>query len=282
MSFSLDGLLLDGRYRIGAEIGAGNMSVVREAEDLRLMRQVAVKFVRRGSPDERVERLFREAKAAARANHAAVVTVFGYGTDSDTGLHYLVMERLHGEDLARRMGHQGILRWQEAVRLGAEIADALDHVHRAGVVHRDLKPANVFLARRGLREDVVTLLDFGVARQLDLHTLTGSGEVVGTLAYMAPEQILDSRKVGACSDLYALGVLLYECMTGQLPPGAQSLLQLATQVMEGADRAISLTGTDAPAALSALLTQCLRRDPQERPASARALCDSLLRLSAKS
>jgi serine/threonine-protein kinase len=277
---SLEGMLLDGRYRIGAVIGAGNMSIVREAEDLRLSRPVAVKFIRHGNSDELTERLFREAKAAARTDHPAVVTVFGYGTDDEHGLHYLVMERLHGEDLAARLARVGRMPLSAALRLAAEIADALDYVHRAGVVHRDLKPANVFLARRGLRVDEVKLLDFGVARQLDLQTLTASGEVVGTLAYMAPEQISDPRSVGPHSDVYTLGALLHECLTGRLPYAARSMGDLALRVMRAEDLAIDLSEISAPEAVAELIGCCLRREPARRIASARELCERLLLVGA--
>jgi serine/threonine-protein kinase len=272
----VQGTLLDGRYRIGAELGAGNMSVVFEAHDLRLSRRVAIKLIRHAGSEELTERLFREAKAAARAEHDAIVTVFAYGTDPDTSLSYLVMERLEGEDLACRLTRLGRLPLASALQLGAEIADALDHVHRAGIVHRDLKPANVFLARRGLRVDAVKLLDFGLARQLDMHTLTGTGQVLGTLAYMPPEQLNDPRNVGSHSDIYALGVLLHECLLGRLPFPASSLAELLLRATSHADPKVDLTEIGAPAAVAQLIETCLRRDPQRRTASARAICDSLL------
>lgn len=256
------------------------MSTVWKAEDLRLSRLVAVKFSKQDRSVEFTERLFREAKAAARANHPAVITVFGYGTDNDTGLHYLVMELLHGEDLAVRLARETRLATAVLLRMAAEIADALARVHETGVVHRDLKPANIFLARRGLRIDEVKLLDFGVARQFDLQSLTATGEVLGTLAYMAPEQLLDSKCVDPRCDIYALGVVMFECLFGRRPYEAETLAQLAQHILnEDGPPLDLLSHLHLPPALVQIVLQCLRRDPHQRFASARLLCDALLALN---
>jgi eukaryotic-like serine/threonine-protein kinase len=275
MSADIEGALIAGRYRVGAVIGSGAMSIVREAIDLRLSRRVALKLIQHGPSLELAERLFREAKAAARANHPAIVTVFGYGTDHDTGLHYLAMERLLGEDLATRLLRSGRLPLPDALRIGADVADALASVHEAGVVHRDLKPANVFLASYGRRVDEVKLLDFGVARQFDLQTLTATGEIVGTLAYMAPEQLMDPKRVDPRSDIYALGVMMFESLVGRLPYTATGLGELAQRVMtEDGPRPESIE-VELPPDVVQLLIRCLRRLPRDRFASARALCDAM-------
>jgi serine/threonine-protein kinase len=274
----LEGLLLDGRYRVGPRIGSGGMSVVHEAEDLRLSRKLAIKLLKGESSDEVVERLFREARAAARANHAAVVTVFGYGTDAPTGLHYLAMERLQGEDLAARIAKQGSLPIQLVLRLGIDIADALAAVHATGVVHRDLKPSNVFLARRGVHVDDVKLLDFGVAKQVDLHTLTAPGEVIGTLLYMAPEQLADPKHVDARSDLYALGALLYECLSARAPFEDVNLAELATRILYGDPADVTSFRSDIPPALAAIVHKCLARRARDRYPTALRVRDTLLEL----
>jgi serine/threonine protein kinase len=275
MDDELTGRLLAGRYRVGASIGSGAMSVVYEAHDLRLSRQVALKFIRGTHSAERSERLFREAKAAARANHPAVITVYGYGTDDDTGLDYLVMERLVGEDLATRLAAQQRLPSELVVRLGIELADAVAHVHDAGVVHRDLKPANVFLAHRGLRRDELKLLDFGVAHQLDLHTLTITGEVVGTLAYMAPEQLLGVKRADPSFDIYALGVIFYELLSGSLPGQAASLADVAQRAGDPSDTDLIPLQPYAAPALIEIIGSCLQNDARRRLATARNLCDAL-------
>jgi len=272
----LEGLLLDGRYRLGAKIGSGGMSVVHEAEDLRLSRKLAIKLIRGESSDELVERLFREARAAARANHAAVVTVFAYGTDAATGLHYLAMERLQGEDLAARIEREGPLPIELVLRMGIEIADALAAVHATGVVHRDLKPSNVYLARRGVHVDDVKLLDFGVAKQIDLHTLTAPGEVLGTLLYMAPEQLTDAKHVDARSDLYAVGALLYESLTARAPFEGVGLAELGTSILYSDPADVTTLRSGIPAALVAIIHKCLSRRPRDRHQTALRLRDALI------
>ncbi|MEY4508126.1 MAG: hypothetical protein RLZZ450_248 [Pseudomonadota bacterium] len=273
----LQGILLDGRYRLGSELGRGGMSVVYAGEDLRLLRSVAVKVIRGESSSKLVERLFREARAAARADHPAIVTVFGYGTDEATGLAYLVLERLRGSDLATRIAERGPLPLELVVRVGAEVADALAAVHATHVVHRDLKPANIFLATRGMRVDEVKLLDFGTAKQLDLQTLTDPGDVIGTLAYMPLEQMRDSLNVEARVDIYSLGVSLYQSLTGQLPFEGSNAAALAVSVMRG-DPGVPLAKarSDAPPALVAVVERCMQRRAADRFQTAREVCDALL------
>jgi serine/threonine protein kinase len=274
--FALEGTLLDGRYRLGRELGSGGMSVVYEAQDLRLLRAVAVKVIRGASSSTLVERLFREAKAAARADHPAIITVFGYGTDLTQGLDYLVMERLRGMDLASRIEVDGQASISFALRVGLEVADAVAAVHDTGVVHRDLKPANIFLATRGIRIDEIKLLDFGTAKQFDLQTLTTPGQVLGTLAYMPPEQMRDSSQIDARVDVYALGVSLYQCLTGRLPFEGRSAAAIAAAVLLG-QQAISLSTLrpDVPADLQSVIECCMERRPADRFQNASALREAL-------
>ncbi|HEX5658853.1 MAG TPA: serine/threonine-protein kinase [Polyangiales bacterium] len=277
----LEGTLLDGRYRLGAALGSGGMSVVFEAEDLRLLRTVAIKVIRGTSSSTLVERLFREAKAAARADHPAVITVYGYGSDQTSGLDYLVLERLRGSDLATRILEAGPLPIELVVRVGIETADALAAVHDAGVVHRDLKPANIFLARRGKRIDEVKLLDFGTAKHIDMQTLTTPGQVLGTLAYMPPEQMRDSKHVDTRVDIYALGVTLYECLAGKLPFVRGSGAELAAAMILGVAEITpvrQLRG-EVSHALAAIVERCMQRKPSDRFPSARALGSALTALS---
>jgi len=276
MAGSIEGRLIAGRYRIDKLIGSGAMSLVYAALDLRLSRQVAIKFMRPTHSAELTERLFREAKTAARANHPAVVTVFNYGTDLDTQLNYIVMELLRGEDLATRLERETRLPVEAVLRIGSEIADVLAHLHQIRVIHRDLKPANIFLVQRGLRGEECKLLDFGVARELDLQSLTASGEVIGTLAYMAPEQIDSASQVDARSDIYALGVVLFECLVGERPYRAASIAEHASLVLTSKAPMLDERSAMLPAPLMQVVMRCLQREPSARFASARELCDALL------
>lgn len=281
MSGTLEDALINGRYRIGAVIGRGGMSIVYEAEDLRLARRVALKVMRGDDCGVAAERLFREAKAAARAEHPAVITVFAYGSDESLGIDYLVMERLQGEDLATRIERNGALASERVVELGIQVADALAHVHEAGVLHRDLKPANVFLASRGVRTDEIKLLDFGVAKHQDMMTLTAPGQMLGTLRYMAPEQISNPAAVDARCDVYGLGVTLYECCCAQLPYAHGTALELAGRIVTGDATPLAQRRSDVPGPLCSLIERCMALRPSERFGSARALCDALIELRAR-
>ncbi|MET0389972.1 MAG: serine/threonine-protein kinase, partial [Polyangiales bacterium] len=175
------GTLLDGRYRLTALLGEGGMGRVYEGEDMRLGRRVAVKVIYDDAGDATLaERLYREARAAARAEHHAVITTYGCGVDEELGLDYLVMERLDGETLGQRLIRLRVLPFPLIVRVGLEVADALAAVHGTGVVHRDLKPSNIFLASRGRRVDDVKLLDFGVAKLANDKHKIEDGLIVGT------------------------------------------------------------------------------------------------------
>lgn len=272
------GTLLDGRYRLRAQLGEGGMGYVHEAEDIRLGRRVAIKLMHDdavGGDETLGERLFREAKAAARAEHPAVVTVYGYGFDGELGVSYVVMERLVGETLAARIAREGPLALPLVLRIARELSDALVSVHAAGMVHRDLKPTNLFLATRGLRVDELKVLDFGVAKQTDLQTLTATGQVYGTPAYMAPEQLRDSKHVDARCDIYALGAVLYECLTGRPPFSAPNAVALAMAVLRDDAPDARSVRPDVPESLSALISACMQKPTRDRMQSASAVFTAL-------
>jgi serine/threonine-protein kinase len=269
------GTLLDGRYLLHRCLGEGGMASIFDAEDLTLGRFVAVKLVRNLGSDLGGERLFREAKAAARTNHPSVVTIYGYGTDIDQGIDYLVMERLQGEDLRARIARSGALPVGFVVALAIDVADALAAVHTIGVIHRDLKPANVFLAQRGLRVDEVKVLDFGIAKHLDLQSITGPDQLIGTLPYMAPEQLIDAGRASPATDIYALGVTLFECLAGVLPFSGETPTELVTQIMAGRDPSLRARRPELPPQLVTCVETCLQPSPARRFASARELCSAL-------
>jgi eukaryotic-like serine/threonine-protein kinase len=275
------GSVLDGRYRVHTLLGQGGMGCVYAAEDLQLGRCVAIKVVPDAGEDLTAgERLFREAKAAARAEHPAVITAYGYGSDPELGVDYFVMERLLGETVGQRIERLGPLPLPLVMRIAIETTDALIAVHAAGVIHRDLKPSNIFLTARGQRVDDIKLLDFGVAKQLNLETLTKTGQVYGTPMYMAPEQLSDSKRVDARSDLYALGAVLFECLAGTPPFEAPGMLALALEVVYGREPNVLAKRRDAPEALAAIVNKCLKKRREDRFMDAREVYLALGRLVA--
>jgi serine/threonine protein kinase len=242
-----------GVYRVEGLLGAGGMGYVFRGVDTRLNRPVAIKVcaARFG------ERFDREARAISAFNHPHVCTLY------DIGPNYLVMELIDGETLSAHIG-KGPLPIDDVLRYGAQIADALTEAHRAGIVHRDLKPGNVMISRHGVK-----VLDFGLAKMTEAGepTITRPFTVLGTPAYMAPEQIA-GRHEDARSDLFALGLILYEMTTGQLPlPG----VSLGSALQSGGHAVItpaSKIRTEASPALDNLIARLLSADPARRPASA--------------
>jgi serine/threonine-protein kinase len=266
------GLVLDGRYRLESLLGQGGMGTVWVASQLTLQRQVAVKSLRVAAPSHRV-RLQREAFALAAIHHPSIVEVYDYG-ETASGLPYVVMELVRGESLAERLDRVGALPAEEAVRLVLPILEGLAAAHRAGVVHRDIKPENVVLASGPLGV-LPKLLDFGIAR-IDSDAgarVTVDGGLVGTPAYMAPEQMRDGP-TDERVDVWGVGALLYHLLAGEAPFGASNVLLVMRRVLEEPPsyprRARGLDGR-----LWGILTAALRKDRDERLPSADALRDAL-------
>jgi serine/threonine protein kinase len=230
------GTLLNGTYRLERVIAEGGMGVVYEAAHVRLPRRFAVKVL--GKPeDSRVsstalQRFRREAEIASTLAHSHIVEVFDYQI-SDSGAPYLVMELLEGEDLADRLKRMGRMPIVAALRIVDEVAQALDVAHAHGVVHRDLKPANIFLARRSGREDFVKVLDFGVSKIIDAATLTHEKAMVGTPLYMSPEQAVGTQELSPASDVFSLGSITYELLTGRRAFAASSIPSILYQIVHG-------------------------------------------------
>ena len=209
---TLLGTILSGRYRLEARIGAGGMSTVYRAIDETLQRQVAIKLMNReiASDSDQLERFRREARAVAQLSHPHIVGVIDYGEDDSRP--YIVFEYVEGETLKERIRRTGRLPTTEAVAYAIEIARALGVAHARHIVHRDVKPQNVLIDEEGSAK----VTDFGIARTLDEEGLTADGRVLGTTDYVSPEQAL-GRPVTGQSDLYSLGVVLYEMLTGEVP-----------------------------------------------------------------
>ncbi|WBB68934.1 serine/threonine-protein kinase [Micromonospora sp. WMMD812] len=255
---------LDGRYRLEQRIGIGGMSEVWRAHDVVLDRPVAVKLISAGQDglDSSVERIRTEARAAARLVHPNVASVHDFGTCAtlpDRRMPYIVMELAEGETLAAHL-RAGPLDWRIAVRVCAEVSAALAAAHAHGIVHRDVKPANVILTPAGVK-----VLDFGIALRAGAPDPAPDGMVVGTPAYLAPEQ-LDRAPATPAADMYALGVLLYYCLTGRLPYPAETATQLFGARRR--QRPEPLPGIDGlPPEVVELCRRCLADEPADRPSS---------------
>lgn len=271
-------------YRILAPLGAGGMGVVYRARDERLEREVALKVLPAGALGNEIARarLRREALALSRLNHPAIATVFEF--DSERGTDFLVMELLAGVTLAERL-FAGPLAERDVVEIGVQIAEALESAHEQGVVHRDLKPANIMVSTRGR----VKVLDFGLARLLDATggaastlapgTSGAAGPMAGTLAYMAPEQLVGGA-VDARADLYALGAVLYEMATGQRPHAqteAPALLYAVAHTPPASPRSIR---PELSPGFEKVVMHALERDPARRVPSAAAMIEALRHLTA--
>ncbi|PWR05636.1 serine/threonine protein kinase [Micromonospora acroterricola] len=256
---------LDGRYQLEQRIGVGGMSEVWQAHDQVLDRPVAVKLISPGADGQHgpVERIRAEARSAARLVHPNVASVHDFGTSSSTlpgrRVPYIVMELAEGETLAAHL-RSGPLDWRISVRVCAEVGAALAAAHANGIVHRDVKPANVMLTPSGVK-----VLDFGIATPTGASEPMPDGMLVGTPAYLAPEQ-LDGAPATPAADMYALGVLLYYSLTGRLPYRADTAAELlGVRRRQAPDRLPEIDGL--PPEVAELCHSCLAEDPARRPTS---------------
>ncbi len=264
------------RFLIERRIGSGGFGVVYEAWDGRLERTVAVKTIEsRGADDCR--RVMREAQAAARLNHPGIVTLYEMGEEDGKAL--LVTELVDGSTLAE-LSTEGALGDREIGEIGADLCEALDHAHARGVVHRDVKPQNVLVGNDD--EAGAKLMDFGVARLAGAAALTAPGDVVGTLAYMSPEQA-EGRAAGPEADVYSLALTLYECWSGE-NPNRRATPAATARAIGGRPRSLRRLRPDLPRELSETIDAALSPRPSRRPALEElgaAIEDSLDRLAAE-
>jgi hypothetical protein len=259
-------------YRILGELGRGGMSVVYLARQTQPQRLVALKMILAGghAAADRRARFLAEADAIARLRHPQIVHIYEVGQHA--GQPFLALEYVRGGSLAQRLA-DGPLPPRQAADLTQQLARAVAHAHRQGVIHRDLKPGNVLLTEEGQPK----VSDFGLARQEGSH-LTATGEVLGTPAYMAPEQAVGhNAAVGPAADVYALGAILYECLTGRAPFQGMTVLATLEQVCTQEPAAPSQLQAGLPHDLSTVCLKCLHKDPRRRYASAEALADDLQR-----
>lgn len=276
--------LLAERYRLEAKLGSGGMGIVYRATDLTMHRAVAVKLILgvdgAALDDDVAGRFLREAKNTARVQHENIIEVYDLGR-SDQGDLFFVMELLEGESLSTKLRRDGKLSIETSVHIARQMCAALHVAHAAEIIHRDLKPANVMLIRRAGQDEYVKVLDFGVAKSYaaDQDTqLTHTGMLVGTVEYMAPEQIM-GRKVDGRTDIYALGVLLYRMLAGKGPfrdGGVPAQIHAHLNVFP---KPMTESGVDIPGALDRVVLRCLAKQPEQRYESmeelSRALKDAL-------
>jgi serine/threonine-protein kinase len=251
-----------GRYELGDRLGYGGMSTVQLAFDRRLEREVAVKLLAEHLAEDPafVARFRREALAAARLVHPNIVQVFDFGLDEPSGRHFIVMEYIRGQSGAEILRDRGHIPVEEALAVIGHACRGLDYAHKHGVVHRDVKPGNLLRSDDGL----VKLADFGIAKALsDESQITQAGSVLGTAAYLAPEQA-HGEEAGPRTDLYSLGVVAYQLMSGRLPYEANSLTELALMQQREAPPLLHELEPSVPPQLAAAVDRALALDPADR------------------
>jgi eukaryotic-like serine/threonine-protein kinase len=257
-----------GRYRLENRLGFGGMSTVHLAFDQRLERSVAVKLLAEHLAEDPtfVSRFQREAQAAARLVHPNVVQVFDSGLDEHTGQHFIVMEYIEGQSCAEILRDFGWVDVEEAVSIVEQACEGLHYAHRNGVVHRDVKPGNLLRAREG----EVKLADFGIAKATEQSSITQVGSVLGTAAYLAPEQAR-GEEAGPAADLYALGVVAYQLISGRLPYEAASLTELALKQQREEPPTLDTLVAAVNPELADAVAIALALDPRDRYRSAREM-----------
>jgi eukaryotic-like serine/threonine-protein kinase len=256
------------RYRLQSRLGYGGMSTVHLALDLRLERQVAVKLLAEHLADEPtfVSRFQREAQAAARLVHPNIVQVFDSGQDERTGQYFIVMEYIEGSSCAEILRDDGWVEVDEALSIIEQACEGLYYAHRHGVVHRDVKPGNLLRAREG----EVKLADFGIAKATEQSSITQIGSVLGTAAYLAPEQAR-GEEAGPSADLYALGVVTYQLISGRLPYEANSLTELALKQQQEEPPTLDTLVAAVTPELADAVAIALALDPRDRYQTAREM-----------
>jgi serine/threonine-protein kinase len=283
---SLVGRTLDGRYTIEAILGVGGMGAVYRARHVHLGTTVAIKVMRSSQPDA-TRRFLAEARRTFRLDHPNCVRASDAGVTEDGALLYLVMELLEGRTLGEELERDGPLAAARAAHIGAQVADAIDCAHRLGYVHRDIKPDNIMLLHRGDDPDFVKVLDFGLAKLYDearlvntrsVLSFTQDGIVFGTPHYMSPEQA-QGHRLDPRSDLYSLGIVLYEALAGEVPFDSDAQVEILIAQVKKRPRRLASRRRGLPPVLEALVHELLAKDPAARPANAGVVAAALRTVS---
>jgi serine/threonine protein kinase len=271
--------IIDNKYKVISELGVGGMGEVYKGLDIELEREVAIKLLRPelGNRADIVERFRSEAKALGRLNHTNIVTV--YASQFSQKPHYMILEFVKGLTLdsiilqEKNKGH--LLDWHRVINFAIQALDGLEHAHRFNVIHRDIKPSNIML----MAGDVVKIMDFGIARILEKARLTGTGRIIGTLEYMSPEQI-KGLETDARTDIYSLGIVLYEALTGHLPFEKGTDYELMQSQIQEAPAPFCNAIPHIPVDLEQCILRSLAKDPRERFASAKQFAEALAKVNA--
>jgi len=277
-----EGDVLDGKYLVERILGLGGMGVVVAARHLQLEQQVAIKFVlpHAVGDAEAMERFAREARAAVKLRSEHVARVLDVGTLAN-GAPYMVMEYLAGKDLGEMIESSGPLGHVDAVDYVLQACEAIAEAHSHGIVHRDLKPRNLFVTHGVDGKPLVKVLDFGISKQTALGSsgkelsLTRTASVMGSPNYMSPEQLKSSKLVDSRTDIWALGVILYEILTTRVPFEAETVTQLTAMVLQDTPRPVDELRADVPNGLARVISRCLEKDPAMRYASVADLAREL-------
>ncbi|MEJ8544471.1 Stk1 family PASTA domain-containing Ser/Thr kinase [Brevibacillus borstelensis] len=266
----MEGQRLGGRYQLEARVGGGGMAIVYKARDLVLNRPVAVKVLRSqfGTDEDFVTRFRREAQAVASLSHPNVVGVYDVGQDGDT--HYMVMEYVEGYTLKELINRNGAIPVEDAVEIAAEICDALEHAHANQIIHRDIKPHNILIGKNGR----IKVTDFGIARAVTSTTITHTNSVLGSVHYFSPEQARGGITAEK-SDIYSLGIVLYEMVTGKLPFSGDSPISVALKHLQEPLPEPRQVNPDIPQSVENVILKALVKDPTLRYASAREMLEDL-------
>jgi eukaryotic-like serine/threonine-protein kinase len=256
-----------GSYRLISRIGTGGMGDVWRAEDKKLLRPVAIKILpaELATDPEWKERFLREARTVAQMNHPNIATIYAIEEDADT--LFIAMELVEGESVGAMIA-RGPLLPEDAIRVGVHVADGLSEAHGKGIVHRDIKPDNIIISPRHVK-----ILDFGIAKQLGGTadpSLTQGGMVVGTPHYMSPEQAL-GRTLDARTDIFSVGVVLYEMLSGQKPFAGDALTEILLKIVMSEPRDIAIAAAGIPSQLAAVVRRCMKKEPQDRFATCEEL-----------
>ncbi|HEX7843063.1 MAG TPA: serine/threonine-protein kinase, partial [Kofleriaceae bacterium] len=270
------GDVLAGKYRVDKILGIGGMGMVVAATHLEIDQRVALKFMLPGASEspETAARFLREAKAAGRLNSDHVCRVFDVGR-FDSGAPYIVMEYLQGESVAARLRRHGPMRVSDAVDFVLQAIEGLAEAHAHGIIHRDLKPDNLFLHKRNDGGTIVKVLDFGISKISVTGISTKTGDIMGSPAYMAPEQMESTRSVDHRADVWSLGVVLYQLVVGQAPFRGDTLPLLCMHVVNDEPDPMSAIRGDLPDGFEEAVMRCLRKEPDERYADVGALARAL-------